>query len=336
MNKKFLTMLMALAMLVSIVPMAAMAEENGCAHKNVTYVSTTPGYHDMMCVDCEYMYGYGAIFTCKQADKNYDGICDKCRYQYKQPAHTCTFEASVTSNSDGTHNVNCSCGQFVKVDCLDNNGDGKCDSCGYQKYPGHECTFEAGVTSNGDGTHNVNCSCGQFVNVKCLDNNGDGKCDSCGYQKYAPVCKHGFQYVTDNGDGKTHKATCRDCGIVIAEKLEHVFDENGVCACGAIQPNGCDHDGGQKLIDNKDGRTHKVVCEKCGVTIAQKADHDYNAATGKCACGAKKPVNKPVDDPDLDDVPRTGDSAAAIALITMILIGSAGTVLYFRTDRKYF
>ena len=328
MNKKFLTMLMALAMLVSIVPMAAMAaEEHDCDYHGD---SNGDGTHYLVC-DCGVKVDW--LFTCLDSDG--DGKCDSCGYQM-YPGHECTFEAGVTSNGDGTHNVNCSCGQFVKVDCLDNNGDGKCDSCGYQKYPGHKCTFEAGVTSNGDGTHNVNCSCGQFVNVKCLDNNGDGKCDSCGYQKYAPVCKHGFQYVTDNGDGKTHKATCRDCGIVIAEKLEHVFDENGVCACGAIQPNGCDHDGGQKLIDNKDGRTHKVVCEKCGVTIAQKADHDYNAATGKCACGAKKPVNKPVDDPDLDDVPRTGDSAAAIALITMILIGSAGTVLYFRTDRKYF
>ena len=50
------------------------------------------------------------------------------------PAHECTFEAGVTSNEDGTHNVNCECGAYVTITCLDNDGDGKCDSCGYVKY----------------------------------------------------------------------------------------------------------------------------------------------------------------------------------------------------------
>ena len=248
MNKKFLTMLMALAMLVSIVPMAAMAEEG----------------------------------------------------------HEHNYEAQ--SNHDGTHTLSCICGLEVEnIPCLDNDGDGECDSCGYVKYTKPEDSHEHNYVahSNGNGTHDLSCNCGLEVKgITCLDSNGDGKCDSCGYQKYAPVCKHGFQYVKDNGDGKTHKATCRDCGIVIAEKLAHVFDENGVCACGAIQSKGCDHEGTQKLIDNKDGQTHKVVCEKCGVTIAQKADHDYNATTGKCACGAKKPVSKPADNSNLDNVPN--------------------------------
>ena len=215
---------------------------------------------------------------------------------------------NAVSDGAGHHDLSCNCGQEVKgITCLDSNGDGKCDSCGYVKYTKPEDSHEHNYVahSNGNGTHDLSCNCGLEVKgITCLDSNGDGKCDSCGYQKYAPVCKHGFQYVKDNGDGKTHKATCRDCGIVIAEKLAHVFDENGVCACGAIQSKGCDHEGTQKLIDNKDGQTHKVVCEKCGVTIAQKADHDYNATTGKCACGAKKPVSKPADNSNLDNVPN--------------------------------
>ena len=237
MNKKFLTMLMALAMLVSIVPMAAMAEENVCEHENVSYVSTTPGMHDMKCTSCEYMYGFN--FSCKGADDNYDGICDKCGYQYKQPAHTCTQDKLV-SISETQHQYKCTCGKLVGVamNHADSNGDDNCDSCGYVMYTKPEGSHEHNYVahSNGNGTHDLSCNCGLGVKgVTCLDSNGDGKCDSCGYQKYAPVCKHGFQYVKDNGDGKTHKATCRDCGIVIAEKLAHVFDENDVCACGAIK-----------------------------------------------------------------------------------------------------
>ena len=97
----------------------------------------------------------------------------------------------------------------MKVNCLDNDGDGKCDSCGHQKYPSHKCDFEAGVTSNKDGTHNVNCSCGKFVKVNCLDNDGDGKCDSCGYQKY-PTCSHEGGPWISNDDG-THTSSCK-CG----------------------------------------------------------------------------------------------------------------------------
>ena len=75
MSKKILAMLMALAMIISMVPMSAMAEE--VVHE-----------HD-----------------------------------YK--AH---------SNNDGTHDLSCNCGLDVEnVTCLDNDGDGACDSCGYQK-----------------------------------------------------------------------------------------------------------------------------------------------------------------------------------------------------------
>ena len=295
-------MLLALAMIISVVPMTAMAEE---AHKcdfEAGVTSDGDGTHNINC-SC------GKFVKVNCLDNDGDGKCDSCGYV--KYAHKCDFEAGVTSNGDGTHNINCSCGKFVKVNCLDNDGDGKCDSCGYVKYA-HKCDFEAGVTSNGDGTHNINCSCGEFVKVNCLDNDGDGKCDSCGYVKYEakPECEHnGLQYVKDNGDEKTHKVTC-ECGEVISEATAHTYDINGVCACGAIHI--CHYEAG--VTSNNDG-THNINCT-CGDYV-QVGCLD-NDGDGKCdSCGYVKyvaPEAPPEEAPaqsyntaGLDNVPKTGN-----------------------------
>ena len=102
MNNRILTMLLALAMIISVVPMTAMADEGECEHNYVAH-----------------------------------------------------------SNNDGTHTLSCNCGRKVEnITCLDNNGDGKCDSCGYQKYVApnkpHEHNYVA--HSNNDGTHTYSCT----------------------------------------------------------------------------------------------------------------------------------------------------------------------------------
>ena len=81
------------------------------------------------------------------------------------------------SNNDGTHNLSCNCGLGVEnVTCLDNDGDGKCDSCGYVKYvaPDEEHEHDYKAHSNNDGTHELSCNCGLSVkNITCLDYKGD-------------------------------------------------------------------------------------------------------------------------------------------------------------------
>ena len=100
----------------------------------------------------------------------------------------CEHDYVAHSNNDGTHDLSCNCGLSVEnITCSDSNGDGKCDSCGYQKYvaPEEDHTHNYVAHSNNDGTHDLSCNCGLSVeDVTCLDNDGDGKCDSCGYQKY--------------------------------------------------------------------------------------------------------------------------------------------------------
>ena len=179
------------------------------------------------------LHRYASLHECdhisQTAKDNGDGthtfFCNDCGKELETEDHT--YEAGVTSNNDGTHNVNCSCGDFVTYKCYDYDGDHACDSCGYKM----GCLFGAGVTSNNDGTHNVNCSCGNYMTVKCLDPDGDGKCDSCGYLMY---CNHISKSVKNNKNG-THTFFCRDCGEKL-ETEEHEYNEaTGACVCGALK-----------------------------------------------------------------------------------------------------
>ena len=104
----------------------AIYAETECEHewKGVIYIDEAT--HGVVCRDCL------AQLTV-ESHKYVDNRPCACGAIYSED-HECDFEAGITSNEDGTHNINCSCGEFVTVKCLDNDGDGKCDSCGYQKY----------------------------------------------------------------------------------------------------------------------------------------------------------------------------------------------------------
>ena len=151
--------------------------------------------------------------------------------------------------------------------------------------------------SNGNGTHNVVCAdCGDVVtpNMACTYENG--KCITCGAEKpdQKPECKHeGEQKLVPNADGKTHNAYCPnpDCNELMSENIPHsyIYENNTKCACGAEKPV-CDHVGVQKVVDNKDGKTHTVICPKCNEVLYTDVAHVYAEDTGKCACGAVKPA----------------------------------------------
>ena len=169
----------------------------------------------------------------------------------------------------------CTCGgsQQYQVDNKDGTHYNVCKSCkkriDYTTQP-HTYQYNGTVYFGEGGTH-------------CI----------CGAKK--PACDHvgaDVQKVVDNKDGMTHKVICTKCNAVITEKAEHVFDaKTGKCACGAVKA-ACDHVGVQNVVDNKDGKTHKVICPKCDAVITEKAEHVFDAKTGKCACGAEKPACK--------------------------------------------
>lgn len=277
------------------------------------------------------------------------------------------YEDGVTSNKNGTHNVKCVCGEAATVKCSDGNGDRKCDSCGYEMYTHEhewevkkvykkptcgksgtglyvckvcdaemgasipatgEHKYEADVTSNENGTHNVNCECGAYVTVNCIDADGDLKCDSCGYQKY-PECNHeGEQKLECNYDG-THNALCAGCKKLMAKDIPCVKQANGKCACGWDM--NCKHEGAQRLTPNDDGKTHNAYCANtdCNELMAKEIKC-VKQADGKCACG-RVMTGKPVVDPTLDKVPKTGDVLAPVALLSglMSTVGLAVKKFFF-------
>ncbi len=347
----------------------------------------------------------GEAVTVKCSDGNGDRKCDSCGYEmythehewevkkvYKKPTcgktgtglYVCKvcnaemggsipatgehkYEAGVTSNKNGTHNVKCVCGEAVTVKCADGNGDRKCDSCGYEMYTHEhewevkkvyqkptcgksgtglyvckvcdaemgasipatgEHKYEADVTSNENGTHNVNCECGAYVTVNCIDADGDLKCDSCGYQKY-PECNHeGEQNLECNYDG-THNARCAGCKKLMAKDIPCVKQANGKCACGWDM--NCKHEGAQRLTPNDDGKTHNAYCANINCNELMAKDIKcVKQADGKCACG-RVMTGKPAVDPTLDKVPKTGDVLAPVALLSglMSTVGLAVKKFFF-------
>ncbi len=142
------------------------------------------------------------------------------------------------------------------------------------------------------------------------------------------TCNHeGEQKLIPNYDGKTHNAYCAKCHEVMSENIPCEKQANGKCACDRDMT--CNHEGEQKLIPNGDGRTHNAHCAKCGELMAKEIKCGKQA-NGKCACGRVMTGN-PVVDPTLDNVPKTGDVLAPVALLSglMSTVGLAVKKFFF-------
>ena len=125
-----------------------------CKHewKGVTYKDEAS--HNIVCRDCREVLS-------AESHMYVDGRPCACGAIYSEDKkdHECTFDAGVTSNNDGTHNINCTCGSYVQVGCLDNDGDGKCDSCGYIKYVApDEAPAQVASTAGLDNVPKTGCA----------------------------------------------------------------------------------------------------------------------------------------------------------------------------------
>ena len=150
MKKNVLALLLAIAMVISIVPIAALADVDHSTHEVEEYVYVGQNEHAAKC-DC----GEELYTDCEDADA--DGKCDACGHEMNHENELVSF----TSNNNGTHHVKCSCGAEGDLKCVDRDDNGFCDYCKViVKHKGapHVHTYEAGVTSNLDGTHNINLS----------------------------------------------------------------------------------------------------------------------------------------------------------------------------------
>ena len=220
-----------------------------------------------------------------------------------------------------------SCWDYATKFTYKNNGDTHAAICPKCKQPvsGSDKVSHTYEYTNADGTGWVQDGTGTY----CI----------CGAKK--PACDHvGGQNVVDNKDGKTHKVICPKCNAVITEKVEHVFDaKTGKCACGAEKP-ACKHEGAQKLVPNKDKKTHNAYCPVCNELMAEKIPHTYQydkngefvGRGGKyCLCGAKKPASSGGSTTGTTTAttksPKTGDMGVVLYAATALLSLSGTAVV---------
>ena len=126
---------------------------------------------------------------------------------------------------------------------------------------------------------------------------------NCGAKETRDIAATGHKF----GEWKeTKAATCTEKG-----------EETRECACGekelrevAVKEHVVNSYG-------KDDTHHWALCDDCDYVGKKEAhSYDYN---GVCVCGAKKPV---VVDPDLDDVPKTGDITPYIAMMLVVFLSA--------------
>ena len=348
--KKFVSVLLCLVMAMSL---CTVAFADDCDHRDNhwRYDSNGNGTHKLICLDCNKVVDDSDAIPCYYGENDekdactmcggkkpvacethtfVDGVCSVCGYECNHMANKWVYK----SNGNGTHDVICEvCGKHESKNMACTYEDGKCITCK------DTCDHMANkwvYKSNGDGTHDVICEvCGKHVspNMACTYENG--KCITCGAVK--PVCDHvGVQKVVDNKDGKTHTVICPKCNKVLYTDVAHVYAKDGKCACGAVKPAECKHEGAQKLVPNKDEKTHNAYCPECGELMSEKIPHTYQynekgEFVGKggayCLCGAKKSTSSS----GSHTGSHTGSNTTTSTTTKSPKTGDMGVVLYAAT-----
>ena len=107
----------------------------------------------------------------------------------------------------------------------------------------------------------------------------------------------------------------------------------------------CKHDGAVKLVDNKDGKTHKVYCAECDELLTAKEAHVYQCnkkgeIIGKggayCLCGARRsmPSSTTTTTTGTTQSPKTGDMGVVLYAATALLsLSGTAVVIKKRKDR---
>ena len=114
------------------------------------------------------------------------------------------------------------------------------------------------------------------TNPTCTaDGTAKETCTTCGATRTGTIEKLGHDFSVLKNDEKEHWKKCSRCEET-AERASHEFTK----------------------VDKKDG-THVSVCDVCKYEDPNSAEpHTYDETTGKCVCGAQKPV-EPVEDLEL-------------------------------------
>ncbi len=143
----------------------------------------------------------------------------------------------------------------------------------------------------------------------CTEKGEETRECACGEKETREVTATGHSF----GEWKVTKAaTCTEKG-----------EETRECACGEKETREI------SVVDHalntygKDSTHHWALCDNCDY-VGEKEAHSYDY-NGVCVCGATKPVEE---DPDLDDVPQTGDITPYITMTFVAILTLAATAVF--------
>lgn len=281
----------------------------------------------------------------KHADKNDDGKCDNCKNLYEDGCDVhrdadddgaCDTQGCYTVCDDGCEghvdvDDDCYCDRSIchepfsdgcdSVDCLDTDGDGKCNNAGCEKETSNTpCEHK-------DADDDEICdNCDRYFSDGCdvhRDADDDGRCDKCNFafsdgcdnhrdaddDGYCDVfgCGTDFTDGCDNHRDADDDGRCDafDCGVLYSDDHDVHFDkdDNGICdfnGCSRGCNDGCDNhrdadDDGvcdafdcdepyEDGCDNHFDDDGDELCDECGGALdsCNHIDRDDNERCDKC------------------------------------------------------
>ena len=184
----------------------------------------------------------------------------------------------------------------------------KCDLCGFDKF---DCSHEHTVLEYSAYYHTFFCNdCNTLLDSSEHIGMDDGVCDKCGY---AANAEHHYASGTHN---------CTDPGCSFVSLC--VDNDPKDCRCDIC--NGEFHN--NIVCKDFDDTTHERVCTDCKENAGKYPHIDYDK-DGKCdECGHKMSGttgggttggNDGKKDPTLDNVPKTGDVMAPVAILSGLM-----------------
>ncbi len=239
---------------------------------NNTYTNNGNGTHNAVCSSgC----GYNAIENC-----NYiDGVC-VCGAQGQggcSHSNTTTTTTPATCTTSGSTKVTCNdCGTVISTTTISPTGHSytsvvtapTCTTQGYTTYTCSSCGYSyksnyVGVLGHSYTSTVTAPTCGAqgYTTYAC------SRCDYSYKTNYTAAIGHSYTY-TNNNNG-THTVVCKNgCGYSVTASCTYT---NGVCVCGALEPEVCNHTNQTTTTVpatcTTDG-TVTVTCNACGEVLS--------------------------------------------------------------------
>lgn len=197
------------------------------------------------------------------SDTDGDCLCDVCGIEYHQHIET-------ERDAEGHWGCCIFCHKLVteKVSHTDTDGNGKCDQCGYQvgtciEHNWSEWHYDQFY-------HRRYCLNGCSTSESSAHSMVNGVCSVCGYVPCADGHSFSGGYFDKSSENFMH--TCDICG-----HIEVCGDADGNCACDT-----CGTELHHFITVAIDSQNHHEVCEKCGLAPYEPHPHSGYESDGIC------------------------------------------------------